>query len=213
MVGPVSAAGAVFALLASVPMTYGATWRLHERWRARWRLRGYADLDADPREYTRVRATGIVRALDDTLIAPLSGRECVAYRSRVRSAGRDHAFVPRESMQIRPFVIDLGDEEIVVDGERAIFGLPPVKLVPRNAMREEIFRARHALPGGAGFTEVALELGARVAVGGTLVFVPRDEPADHELGFRDPPPLSQRIVGSREHPLVFVGLDGDDPAA
>jgi hypothetical protein len=120
-------------------------------------------------------------------------------------------------MQLRPFVLDLGDEEIVVAGESAIFGLPPVELAPRNPEREASFIARHALAsrpdmfgfGFAGsharFAEVALEPGARVVVGGTLLLVPPDEPpADGELGFREPPPPEQRIVGNRAYPLVFA---------
>ena len=185
-----------------------------ERWRARRRLRRYAPFDDEARENQLVAAVGIVRPLDETLVAPLSGRACVAYRSRVRT----HVLPSRETMQVRPFLLDLGDEEIVVEGERAIFGLPPIRMSPPDPERERSFLARHALVGASPptwsalrFSEVALELGARVLVGGTLVLVPRDEPPEGELGFRDPPPPSQRIVGSRERPLVFV--DPGDPAA
>ena len=203
-----SAASTFAVFLASVPLTFGATRGLHERWRARWRLRDYPDLD-DARENGRVSATGVVRALDETLTAPLSGRPCVAYRTRVWSSSQPTGvgYAYRETIQLRPFVIDLGDEEIIIDGERAMFGIPPQKL-PRDPEREASFLARHALAHGrARFSEVVLELGAHVTVGGTLVLVPRDEPAMEELGFRDPPPPSQRIVGNRERPLLLVALD------
>jgi hypothetical protein len=207
-------------LLASMPVGYGLTRRRHERWRARWRLRSCRALD-DAHESDRVYATGIVRPLDETLVAPLSGRTCVAYRSRV-VGGLTRLHFPGETMQLRPFVLDLGDEEIVVAGEHAIFGLPPLPLAPRDPEREASFAARHALPSRpdaygfptagthARFSEVALEPGARVAVGGTLLLVPPDEPpADGELGFREPPPPERRIVGNRAHPLVFADIDAE----
>lgn len=211
-----NAVQALAMLLASVPVTYGATRRRHERWRARWQLRRCLAL-GDARESDRVCAAGIVRLLDETLVAPLSGRTCVAYRSRVWPGWHTGAPFSAETMQLRPFVLDLGDEEIIVAGDHAIFGLPPLELAPRDLEREASFIARHALAvqhglfgrsaSRARFAEVALEPGARVAVGGTLVLVPRDEPpTDNERGFRDPPPPSQRIVGNRARPLVFVDL-------
>ena len=176
-----------------------------EELHARWSLRRFVGLDDATTENERVWATGVVRGLDETLIAPLSGRACVAYRSRVRT----RLAMPRivhETMQLRPFILDLGDEEIVVDGVDAIFGIAPIKL-DQDPIRETSFLARHASSSAGGtarFDEVALELGARVTVGGTLVLVPRDEPPTDELGFRDPPPPSQRIVGNRARPLVLA---------
>ena len=211
-----NAVHALAMLLASVPVTYGATRRRHERWRARWQLRRCLTL-GDARESDRVCAAGIVRLLDEALVAPLSGRTCVAYRSRVWPGWHTGAPFSAETMQLRPFALDLGDEEIIVAGDHAIFGLLPLELAPRNPEREASFVARHALAvqhglfgrsaSRARFAEVALEPGAQVAVGGTLVLVPRDEPpTDTERGFREPPPPSQRIVGSRARPLVFVDL-------
>src|SRR5262249_61760509 len=141
--GPVSAAQALAMLLASVPVGYGLTRRRHERWRARWLLRSCRTLD-DARESDRVYATGVVRPLDETLVAPLSGRTCVAYRSRIVGLARSP--FQGETMQLRPFVLALGDEEIVIAGEHAIFGLPPLGLAPRDPEREASFAARHALP-------------------------------------------------------------------
>jgi hypothetical protein len=184
-----------------------------ERWRARWRLREHTPL-GEAREDDLVAAVGVVRPLEETLVAPLSGRACVAYRSRVHT-GLGGIYAPRETMQVRPFVLDLGDEEVIVEGDRAIFGLAPLRLWPLDSGRERSFLARHAVSARAAswstgrLSEVALVLGARVAVGGTLVLVPRDEPPAHvELGFRDPPPPSQRIVGNRARPLVFAEPGG-----
>lgn len=187
-----------------------------ERRRASRRIRGYAPLDG-ARENELVRAVGVVRPLDETLVAPLSGRACVAYRSWFRESWIGLIFSPSETAQIRPFVLDLGGEEIRVDGDRALFGLAPLARSPRDRDRERSFFAQHALPYAPSsavptsglFSELALELGARVVVGGTLVLVPRDEPpSEGELGFRDPPPPSRRIVGNRERPLLFAEPDG-----
>jgi hypothetical protein len=197
----VSGFGSVFALITAVPITFGATRRLHERWRARWDLRNHDPLDLDAREGDLVFVGGIVRPLDETLIAPLSGRACVAYRSRVGGPGS----YAGETMQLRPFALEQDDgTSIVVDGDRAIFGLAPQPLLPRNPGRERSFLARHALSAGSRFTEVAAELGASVVVGGTLVLVPREAPPTQELGFRDPPPPDPQIVGNRKSPLVIV---------
>src|SRR5690242_18255101 len=100
--------GSVFALITAVPLTFGATRRLHERWRAAWRLRHHEPLDARAREGDLVFVSGFVQPLDETLTAPLSGRPCVAYRSRVKPGGPGpHPSI--ETMQLRPFVVE-GDD-------------------------------------------------------------------------------------------------------
>lgn len=173
-----------------------------ERWRARWQLRGHTPLDLAG-DHERVYAIGVVRPLEETLVAPLSGRACVAYRSRLTLSLNPFL----ETKQVRPFVLDLGEEEIVVAGEHAIFGVPPLAPAALDRERKASFLARHATRSGR-FQEIVLELGARVAVGGTLVLVPSDDPPiEGELGFRDPPPPERRIVGARRRPLVFVDVE------
>jgi hypothetical protein len=197
----------VVAITAAITGTFGATRRMHERWRARWRLRNHDELDADAREGDLVYVSGVVRPLDETLVAPLSGRPCVAYRSRVHGYMLgSNTTIKHEQMQVRPFAIQTEDgESIVVDGDSAIFGVGAQKLSPRNPDRESSFRARHAIQGGsARFWEVAVELDAEVIVGGTLVLVPREAPPTGELGFRDPPPPDPQIAGNRETPLVIL---------
>ena len=200
------AGGVIATILTAVPITVGAIYRAHERTRARWTMRNHDPLDGDAREGDLVFVSGIVRALDETLVAPLSGRTCVAYRSR---AWQPWAELNRhETMQLRPFIVesDDGGGPIVVDGDRALFGVHPQPLVPRNPEREASFRARHALAKGNNtrFSEVLIELGAHVIVGGTLVLVPREAPPTGELGFRDLPPPDPQLVGSRESPLIIL---------
>lgn len=196
----------ILAITAALSGTFGATRRLHERWRARWRLRDHDELDADAWEGDLVSVAGIVRPLDETLIAPLSGRACVAYRSRVHGMSLGGTSVKHEVMQVRPFAIEREDgARIVVDGDCVIFGVVKQSLSPRNPDRESSFRARHAIqPASARFSEVVIELGIDVLVGGTLVLVPREAPPTEELGFRDQPPPDPQIVGNREAPLVIL---------
>jgi hypothetical protein len=167
-------------------------------------LRHHDSLDDDSREGDLVFVGGTVRALDETLVAPLSGRTCVAYRSSVKSASSKNPAGNRgETMQVRPFAIERDDgSSIAVVGDRAIFGLAAQKLV--DPERQASFLARHAFKGTGSFSEVLVEVGARVYVGGTLVLVPREEPPTGELGFRDLPPPDPQLVGNRETPLVIV---------
>lgn len=179
---------------------------LSERVRARRFARPCQLLADRLADNTPVIARGVVAALDETLVAPLSGRPCVAYRARVwaRSLGGG-ARGFGETVQVRPFLLDLGDEEIVIAGDDAVYGLPRTPLPPGDVERRWSFAARHALGHErARFTEIAIEVGARIQVAGTLVLVPRDEPPHDERGFRDPPSMSQQIHGSGEHPLVFL---------
>ena len=201
-----SGVGSVVAtLLTASTITVGAIYRAHERTRARWCLRNHDLFDPDAREGDLVFVSGTVRALDETLVAPLSGRPCVAYRSRVRASSWSTGVY--ETMQLRPFVIerDDGGAPIVVDGERAMFGVPAQPLVPRNLEREASFCARHAVSKvHARFSEVLVPLDSEVLVGGTLVYVPREAPPTGELLFREPAPPEPQLVGNREAPLIIV---------
>ncbi|MEJ7603242.1 MAG: hypothetical protein WKG01_35470 [Kofleriaceae bacterium] len=201
-------AASLLTAIASAPFGLTANRSMRERIYARWKLRHHADLDTDlvpePREGSPVRVTGVVQSLDDLLIAPLSGKPCVAYRSRVWAALRHAASA--ETMQLRPFVLDCGNaDSVIVDGDHAVFSLPYVALVDADRDREHSFLARHGLQRQrARFSEVALEIGMTVTIAGTLVLSPVDEPPVDELGFRDLPPPMLQLGGSRERPLVII---------
>lgn len=185
--------------------------RLRDRLRARWRLRDHAPLGQRSREGDLVFVSGVVRSLDETLVAPLSGKRCVAYRARAKGPAtppQKGNTIWQETMQVRPFAIERDDDgaRIAVTGEHMHFVLAPEKL-GGHFDRESSFLARHAIArskGAASFNEVLVEVGAKVLVGGTLVLVPRDAPPTGELGFRDPPPPDPQLVGSRDVPLVIV---------
>lgn len=172
-----------------------------DRLRTRWHLRYHAPLDEDACEGDLVYVSGTVGALDETLVAPLTGRSCVAYRSRARGL----AGVWQETTQLRAFTIERDDGEgtIVAFSEVADLRVPAQRLVPRDPVRIRSFLARHALA-NASVSEVLVELGARVYVGGTLVLVPHDAPPTGELGFRDPSPPDPHLAGNRDAPLVIM---------
>ena len=204
------ASSVIATILTAVPITFGATRRVHDRWRASWHLRFHEPLDADARDGDLVYVGGIVRPLDEILVAPLSGAHCVAYRSRISTGTWVTGLDIGETLQLRPFVIERDDGAglIVVDGERAIFAVTTQKLAPRNPERETSFRARHAIQKpSARFSEVLVELGVHVYVGGTLVLVPADQPPTGERGFREPPPLEPQLYGNRDAPLIIVSRD------
>ena len=171
-------------------------------------------LDAGAHEGDLVRVTGIVRPLDEMLVAPLSGRQCIAYRARASGAtrirGKQYSSGWQTTMQVRPFVVerDGGAGDIIVVGDHVMFGVHPESLRPRNPDREAAFMVRHAIQAGrVRLVEVVVEVGAHVSVGGTLVLVPRDEPPTGERGFRDLPATDQQLAGNRETPLVIVARD------
>ena len=185
--------------------------RLRDRLRARWRLRDHAPLGTRSREGDLVFVSGTVHPLDETLVAPLSGKQCVAYRARAKGAAsppHKGNTLWRVTMQVRPFAIERDDDgaRISVTGDHVHFVLAPEKL-GRHFERESSFLARHAIArskGNASFNEVLVAVGAKVLVGGTLVLVPPDAPPIGELGFRDPPPPDPQLVGNRHVPLVIV---------
>src|SRR4051812_16120241 len=136
----------------------GATRKILERRRARKELLSRPVLGAETDEGAIVRVTGVVRATDETLVAPISGRRCVVYRSRVTSAGGlvRRAFKARESLVMVPFVVERdGDRTpVAIEGRHALLDLPNTKLPPPRTSDERerrvSFLALHGLKASAG---------------------------------------------------------------
>ncbi|HEX5060215.1 MAG TPA: hypothetical protein VFV99_12690 [Kofleriaceae bacterium] len=190
----------------------GAGRKLLERRRARRALREKAPLAASSPEGEVVRVTGSVRVLDQMLTAPLSGRACVVYRSRVQSGGKltSRAMRPRESIAMVPFIIDRGPEgHVLVEGKHVLLDIPPLALKRQEmerARREQFF-VQHGFVlreiGHAHFEETVVEPLMRVSVAGLMMKDLPTAPASEELGFRDAAPPNLRIAGNVEHPLVI----------
>jgi hypothetical protein len=142
-----------------------------------------------------VTLTGTAKLTGEPLIAPLSGKPCIAFRASGRTfkSSRSHrklAQVDQEVHEIRmtTFVLVTNDDEILVDGdvcELPIRGLP---INPRKLEREHEFMIRTSLLGGpqdAAFDEVVIPDGAKIMVHG----VARKELATtgSETHFREAP--------------------------
>jgi hypothetical protein len=195
----------------------GATRKVLERRRARKELLSRPVLGADTDEGAVVRVTGIVRVAGEALVAPVSGRPCVVYRSRVTSAGGlvRRAFKARESFAMVPFALERDGDGVAVaiEGRHALLDLPNVKLpAPRTSDERErrvSFLALHGLKASAGgvFEEVIIEVGMHVTIAGLMMKDIAETPPEGEAGYREQAPASLRLAGDVAHPLVIGVAD------
>jgi hypothetical protein len=193
----------------------GLVRRFSDRHRSRREITRRPALGPSSVEGDHVRVVGTVRALDQTLIAPISGRTCVAYLASAMVDGgqprADRGPVNHRpaSSQCVPFLVDTGGPEVVlVDGECARFDVPTIKLTPADADRKVQFLASHGFPAAeareAGFTEIVIEPGMTIAVVGVMMRDVAHAPPSGEVAFRGGPSPTIRITGSREHPLAIA---------
>ena len=184
--------------------------RVLERRRARAALRAIALLAPTTSEGAIARVTGTVAGIDGhTLVAPLTGRPCVAHRSRVAPRGALPLGGVLERVELCPFTID---GLVTVESVNTQLDLPRSKLTPSPEQRDRydaflspagLWR-HHAAFGkyGPEFEEVIVVPGMRITVAG-LVMLEIPDPVAGELGFRDLPPARIRLVGNAEHPIVI----------
>jgi hypothetical protein len=179
--------------------------RVLERSRAWLAVRKLTPLSTSSAEGDHVRVTGNVRVLDEIVIAPITGRDCVISRSRVRGTG--YVPPPPAMLQTRPFVVETAaDEDVIVDSGAVLLGVAASKLWPDDEERMMAFATRYAvkLNATSWFEEVIVAPGDRITVGGVLMHDLNPEPPWGERAFRDRPTPGLRLVGSDEHPLVIV---------
>lgn len=190
--------------------------RSSERRRARDALREIAPLTAATPDGALARVTGTVCMIEGRalLAAPLTGRPCVAHRSRAAARGALARAQNVQQLDLCPFTID---GQVLVDSANTRLDLPPVRLRTsrEQTYRYDLFLARMRLHRhnpvfgsyGPEFEEVVVEPGMRVTVAGLVMY---DLPEDvrGELGFRDQPPPRARLAGSAQHPIV-IGLPVD----
>ncbi len=195
---------------------YAAARKVLERRRTRRALRATVPLDASLPEGTAVRVTGTVRITGETIEAPLSGRRCIAHRSRIYlSMGRpDLAGVvgsarePRETARAVPFAIERPDgSTIAIDSEHVVLELPAVKLDVGDRDRCGRFALTHAISSKerhrVTYEELVVEDGMQITVAGTLMKDIADAPTAAELGLRDEQPPVVRLAGSATHPILI----------
>jgi hypothetical protein len=206
--------GIAFITMFAGSAAIGVGRQILERRRARRELRDKAPLSANSREGNVLRVTGIVRVADSILTAPLSARECVVVRSRVRSGQgiMARAQRPYETIAMVPFIIDRGATQgtVRIEGEHVLLDVAPLKLKRGDIAidRRQNFLARHGIShreaGRALFDETIVEAGMRVSVAGLMMKDLADEPVVDERGFRDDAiATTLRIAGNAEHPIVI----------
>lgn len=201
----------LLAILVLVVMTRGVAKALTQATRraaARRRMRGAPSALAD---HTVATLRGVVHALDEPLVAPLSGTPCVLHRSTVRVFGKGRSPAgPRPVVgettrcEMVRFELATRDGRVIVDGTEADVTIRPRPIIPRKLEREQAFLHTigydgHA--GDAGFDEVVIEPGMLVAVHG-VVRVEITPAATGDVGFRDAP-KQVRLVGDEQHPLTI----------
>jgi hypothetical protein len=204
--------GTVMLTLLGGSAVVGGARKVIERRRARRALRAPAPLLATSPEGEVLRVTGVVHAGDELIIAPLSGREVVVVRSRVRSGAGflSRAAKPSETMAMVPFVIVRDDgSKVTIEGDHVELDLPALRMRRSkiDGDRRAKFVAKHGLRrhelARAVFDETIVEVGMRVSVAGLLMKDPIAEVVHEERGFRDDMPTSLRLAGNSDHPLVI----------
>jgi hypothetical protein len=186
--------------------------------RSRRRAALRAKIAAAPSEFEDnaiVTFAGIVKAVGEPLIAPLSGKPCVAYRAAARTyALRSSGAVMLArsfgrkleqeviDVEMTPFVLETKSGDVLVEGTTCELLLPMLPLIPRKLELEQSFLDRAGLDvhaRNAGFDECRVEVGAKIKVHG----VSRSELATTgETGFREAPTQIQ-ISGDAAHPLTI----------
>jgi hypothetical protein len=157
-----------------------------------------------------VTLSGTAKLIGEPLIAPLSGRPCVAFRATARtyktsSRPTKMAAPDQEVSEIvmTPFVLVTPQGDVLVDGDHCEMPIRGAPVIPRRLDRERAFMIRMALTGlpqTSGFDEVVIEPGAHILVHG----IARTELATSggETGFRDAP-TRIRLSGDAAHPLTI----------
>jgi len=157
-----------------------------------------------------VTLTGTAKLVGEPLIAPLSGRACIAFRATARTyknqrTPRKISEIDQEATEIvmTPFVLVTDDEEIIVDGDVCELPIRSAPIIPRKLDRERDFMIRAALvglPKDAGFDEVVIQAGAKIMVHG----IARKELAETggETGFREAP-TKIRITGDGKNLITI----------
>lgn len=160
-------------------------------------------------ERHHARVSGTARAIGSTVIAPLSGRDCVAFYVRVegqiglRGTAMKVHLVEQGGI---PFVIEDGTGRAIVDPQHAniVVKLDDNAIVTETSARANAFCERHGLVLGHGllhYHEGVIEVGEQVTVLGAGVQAPDPEAPP----YRGDPVMVLRLAGSPESPIEITG--------
>jgi len=145
-----------------------------------------------------ITAVGTVKSRR-TLVAPISGRTCVAYHLK---AWMGPAWFTRVDMV--EFVLETPHGEIIVEPwPDAGFALPITELRPTYSVARDYLIAQGRTireASNASFEEMVVEVGAKIAVYGVVHAELASPSTDREVGFRDDARII-RLRGAPAHPL------------
>lgn len=195
--------------IAATGVAVKALREAHHRTRARKRMAA-ATSDFDDTALVTIR--GKVQLVGEPLIAPLSGRICVAHQTRARLIGKavpggllmgGLRTVAGEYVRVemRPFRLATRDGDVIVEGAKPELAIRPRPVIPRKLDRELAFLREseyEATPDEMTFDEVVIEPGATIKVHG----IARVEIASGEAQFREAPRI-RKLVGDDRHPLTI----------
>ena len=165
-------------------------------------------------EGTFVCVTGIVRAGDATITAPLSARPCVVARARFRM--KEGGFFgigthPYVTFAMVPFFVEVPlVGRIRVESRYASLDMRPRKMSKRRSApgSRERMLADHLVTESArnspSFDETIVEPGALVAVAGILMKNVPLQPDTAEKGYRDSVAPTFVLQGTVDQPVVIA---------
>ncbi|CAN5718305.1 hypothetical protein BH11MYX2_BH11MYX2_29190 [soil metagenome] len=155
-----------------------------------------------------VRVIGTVRMLEQ-LVAPLSGRPCVAYRTvcKLQEAVGTHGAQSSGALvqeQATMFALDRqGDSSVLIDGSHLRLDLPSLAYgAMAGAAREQFLISRGIsirYATYANWTEQIVEAGTQISVAGTVM---HDGSGAGEM-YRDTGAPQVRMVGNAQYPLTI----------
>jgi len=155
------------------------------------------------------RVSGTVRAVGSTIVAPFSGRACVAFYVRVEGQ-----IGPRgSSMRVKLaeqggilFAIEDASGHAIVDPQHAklVLKLDANAIVTETSAPANAFAERHRLVISHGllhYYEGVIEVGEQVSVLGAGTRVPDPEAPP----YRGDPAMVFRLAGSADSPIEITG--------
>jgi len=171
-------------------------------------------------ENTLGRVIGLARAIQDPLIAPLTGRACVYYIATVKKDSDDQDVVVTEHKGV-PFSIEDPTGRAIVDPTDARITLVFDHTQRTGSHRppnqdEETLLLRHGYTSkGKGkrqlsapeFSEAVIEIGDQIAVLGSGIREPDLDRAPASA-YREGPPTLLRLTSSARYPLLI----SDEPS-
>ena len=161
-----------------------------------------------------MRATGTVRGADEPLIAPWSGRPCVAFCVRMWIGDFDDLVTMELFARTPHTIVEGGDitletasgEVVTIDraGSHLDLALPAARRLTKVRERMKAFLARYPAPPGRVYRthECIVAAGDVITAVGALVRDPQ-RPAG-EITFRDEPETRSRIIGDPQRWIRIV---------